>query len=74
MEPELTLSDHARVRKCKQRATASEESGVKHALPETLSHLQLCTAWDNFAQLPTELRTTALQMTFSFTSTTNHAN
>jgi len=31
----------------------------------TLNHLQLCTTSDNFTQLPTELRTTALQLTFS---------
>ena len=30
-----------------------------------LSHLQLRTTLDNFTQLPTELRTTALQLTFS---------
>jgi len=33
MEPELTPSNRARVRKHKQRATALEESKAKHTLP-----------------------------------------
>jgi len=35
------------------------------AFQGTLSHLQLCTTSDNFAQHPTELWTTALQLTIA---------
>ena len=38
---------------------------VRWTFQGTLSHLQLRATLDNFTQLPTELRTTSLQLTFA---------
>jgi len=66
MEPELSPSDRARVCESTNKGPLPQKRAEQTILFQgTLSHLQLCTTSDYFAQLPTELQTTTLQLTFT---------